>query len=167
MLNSEKELERLYWQDDFKKGKSRRVDLAILELLNLYRSKERRKGLQKPDWFDKKWKEFEEIIKEEFPNISPYNLLHLPVDGPNFFRKENLFIRKLITLLISDSAEAHCFLGHAYRYMGKFREAAVCYQKAVELGTEEAKKLPSGNPVWSDVWDYEGHKIECLNRMGA
>jgi len=146
-------IEEAYKQGVLERKGSDGVNQAILELLETFGDPEC--PLERKE-FEKKWQEFVKATIEDFPNISVYNLTASePGLSARRLNGEVLFVRRLVAEILPDSDESQCFLGHAYRNVGKFELAAKRYQRAfdlVEKRLEERQDYSSGG--WLDAADY-------------
>lgn len=144
-------LEKFYLHEHFERGKSRKVDEAIVRLLQSFQPK------FNGGEFEMMWQEFLKTLLFEFPNISIYNLvsIHMPLIAHGLYR-ENLQLYRFIVELNPQSSESQCFLGHAYREVGDLESAAACYQRAYDLQMSliSGRRLSPTNPNCLDACDY-------------
>jgi len=142
------DLQKLYNEGKFKPGFSKVADQAIANLLE----KLDKNNFSNSD-FKGKWGEFLKILITEWPNISPYNIVQLETPLLNQqLMQENLIIARFAAELLPNSAECHCFLGHAYRNVGDHASAVKCYAFAYEITKTKIAKLSKLST--SDLHDF-------------
>lgn len=161
---SEYNLDEMYEKGHFKRGHSRKADQAILNLKEMFHSKERFAG----EKFEVAWQGFLKVLIAEVPNISVYNLTSLELSlKAQGHVEQNLVICRIVAELMPSSSEGQCFLGHAYRAIGDLESAATCYEIAYELiestMTDRTEVVSS---QYLDACDYLCHLAETENNLG-
>lgn len=156
-------LEALYQNGTFKRGRSERADQAMADLLA---------GLREFYWneFAKQWGKFITTMLEEFPDVSPYNLTHIELGlAGRRLQQERLLVTRLIAQLLPTSAESQCYLGHVHYDLGNYARAEEHYQRAYELAMAEAERkepIDHHDPLLLDASDYLRHKAQCQLKQG-
>jgi tetratricopeptide (TPR) repeat protein len=150
----EPQVDDLYRRGVFKRGHSRKADEAIAKLLGVFVMPKQVLGVGE---IRRVWQEFLWTIRGEFPDISSHNLVTLDVYlSSRKLLEERVVLCRLITELIPESDEAHCFLGHAYRNFGDLESAVTSYQYAYSITVNWmiARKAEPDHIGWADACGY-------------
>lgn len=105
------------------------------------------------------WVAFAEALAVEgFNKLTPKDLVHVPTANEP---QRELLACRLLTELLPDSWESHCFLGHAYRHNGRYIEALRSYDKAIECAMPRLANFG----MRGDVVSYRIYKAGTLVEM--